>query len=102
VTDRQKVKSKRGGKRNPPGGPVKGARLSIATREAIRGAVMLEILHKIAEGKIKQSPQMLAVRSSTALGLVKFQLPLLTAMDLTSGGLPLLVEQVRFKAPDAN
>ena len=59
--------------------------MGIAHRESIRGAMLVDVLHKIAEGKIKQNPKMLAVRNTAALGLLKFQLPVMQAVDPLQG-----------------
>lgn len=59
--------------------------------------MLIDVLHGIAEGKIKGDPKRLACRNTAALGLLKFQLPTLQSTDLTSGGAPFIVEQVSFK-----
>ena len=89
-------RSGRGGKRAGAGAKP-GVRLGIAHRESIRGAMLVDVLHGIAEGKIKGDPKRLAVRNTAALGLLKFQLPVMQAIDLTSGGEPFVIEQVSFK-----
>lgn len=93
-----KKKGKHGGKRNPPGGRPRvgtgnGARLTIATRERIRGARLVQILEQVAEGKKHVEPHQV----TAALGLLKFQLPTLASQDITSGGEPLTIERVEFK-----
>lgn len=91
------AKKKRGGKRpgagRPRVGTGNGARLTIATRERIRGARLVQILEQVAEGKKRVEPHQV----TAALGLLRFQLPALTAQDITSGGEPLTIERVEFK-----
>lgn len=74
-----------------PGRP-KGVRVTMATRERIRGAMLIDRLDKIAHGKVISEPHQV----TAALGLLKFQLPTLQATDITSGGAPLTVERVVF------
>jgi hypothetical protein len=82
-----------GGKRLGAGAK-KGVRLAPATRERIRGAMLIDRLEKIAEGKVTAEPHQV----TAALGLLRFQLPALTATDLTSGGEAITIERATFKA----
>jgi len=67
----------KGGKRIGAGAK-KGVRLAPATRERIRGAMLINRLEKIANGEVVAEPHMV----TAALGLLRFQLPQLTAVDL--------------------
>jgi hypothetical protein len=92
----QPIKKKRGGARPGAGrklGSGLGVRLAPATRERIRGAMLIDRLEKIAEGKVNAEPHQV----TAALGLLQFQLPKLAATDVTSGGEPLTIERVEFK-----
>jgi hypothetical protein len=82
----------KGGKR-VGAGAKKGVRLAPATRERIRGAMLIDRLQKIAEGKVDAEPHQV----TAALGLLKFQLPTLAATDITSKGESITVEKVQFK-----
>ncbi len=73
-------------------GPKKGVRVSIAQREKIRGAAIIERLHKITMGEVTSEPH----HVTAGLGLLKFQLPTLTATDITSGGEKITIERVQF------
>jgi hypothetical protein len=70
-------------------------RVTQATRERIRGAMLIDRLEKIAEGKVIAEPHQV----TAALGLLKFQLPTLAATDLTSKGESIIVERTAFKQP---
>ena len=75
---------------NPNGRP-KGVRVTMATRERIRGAHLINRLEAFVDGEQHEPSQVTA-----ALGLLKFQLPTLQATDITSGGEPLTVERTVF------
>jgi hypothetical protein len=66
-------------------------------RERIRVARLLAIANAIAEGDIKGDPKRVAVRLQAASMLLRKTLPDLTAVDLTSGGEPFVVERTVFK-----
>ena len=86
-----KARTKRGRVQEKPGRPI-GTRLTMATRERIKGGVIIDHLHKITMGQVRAEPHQV----TAGLGLLKFQLPTLQATDLTSGGEPLTVERVMF------
>ena len=88
--------SKRGGKRAGSGNK-KGVRLAPATRERIRGAMLIHRLEQIACDKVQSEPHQV----TAALGLLRFCLPTLQATDLTSQGKKLTVNIIDFsKKPD--
>lgn len=68
-------------------------RIAPATRERIRGAMLLHRLEQISMGEVIAEPHQV----TAALGLLKFQLPVLAATDITSGGEKITVEKVMFK-----
>jgi hypothetical protein len=82
----------KGGKRLGAGAK-KGVRLAPATRERIRGAMLVQRLEKIALGKVTAEPHQV----TAALGLLRFQLPTLAATDITSDGKQIVVERTAFK-----
>ena len=55
--------------------------------------MLIDRLEKIAEGTVEAQPHQV----TAALGLLRFQLPALTATDLTSKGESITVEKVMFK-----
>ena len=86
------AKAQHGGAR-PGAGKPKGVRLTMATREKIKGAALINRLHKIAMG---EAPQAEPHHVTAGLGLLRFQLPQLQATDITSGGEQLKVEIVMY------
>jgi hypothetical protein len=92
----QPVKRKKGGKQpgaGRPKGSGLGVRLAPATRERIRGAMIVRRMEQIALGEVSAEPH----EVTAGLGLLKFQLPTLQATDLTSKGESLVVERTVFK-----
>jgi hypothetical protein len=89
--------TRRGGRRPGQGRPRVGAgngvRLAPATRERIRGAMLLRRLEQISMGEVEAQ----AHQVTAALGLLRFQLPTLQATDITSGGEKFIVERTTFK-----
>lgn len=87
-------KSKHGGKRAGSGKP-KGYRVTMATREKIRGAMLVTQLEKIAKGEVVAEPHQV----TAALGLLRFQLP--HASEITGkDGEALTVNLVQFQEKD--
>ena len=55
--------------------------------------MLLRRLEQISMGEVISEPHQV----TAALGLLKFQLPVLAATDITSGGEKITVEKVMFK-----
>jgi hypothetical protein len=73
------------------GGRPRGIRVAPATRERIRGGMLIDRLEKIALGQADAQPH----EVTAGLGLLRFQLPVLQATDLTSNGQSLnIIRQV--------
>jgi hypothetical protein len=58
--------------------------------------MLVKRLEDIAEGTVEAQPHQV----TAALGLLRFQLPALTATDITSGGESLVIERATFKRRD--
>jgi len=65
----------------------------MATRERIKGAMLVDRLEKIVRGEVIAEPHQV----TAALGLLRFQLPTLQAQDITSQGERVNVTLVSYK-----